>query len=174
MLCYHSKCIWFIVFLKKFNIRNISIILMAFFFGVPTYFWLAQFTIWSCRFFNVFLVWIYVTSLNKNNRNECYFLYAFDFAAGKLNAVRFWYWNMGMLSTTGLKALVKKFKEEILSWNWCIQPIKTLKNIFFYIKLSNYFYFRILNKCPQDTWNSILLIPLSSLIPLQANIKITN
>jgi len=33
------------------------------------------------------------------------------------------------------KALVKKTKEETLSWKWCIQCIETLKSNFFYLKL---------------------------------------
>jgi len=44
--------------------------------------------------------------------------------------------------------IVKKSKDEVLSWKWCIQHIESLKSNFFFIKLISYFYFWILNKCP--------------------------
>ena len=43
--------------------------------------------------------------------------------------------------TIALGALVKKFKMEILSWEWCIQHIETLKSNFIHMNIVNYFYF---------------------------------
>jgi len=63
--------------------------------------------------------------------------------------------------TSALKALDKRFKMEILSWNLCIQHIKTSKSNIFYIKVYQLFLFiesltRILRAFVSKTHLSIL------------------
>jgi len=52
-----------------------------------------------------------------------------------------------------LRALHKKFKMEILSWNLCIQPIETSKNNFFYKIVINCFHFFFQKKNCLDLMN---------------------
>lgn len=53
-----------------------------------------------------------------------------------------------LTSASDLKALVKKFKVETLSWILCFQHIEKLKSNLFYKKFSNCFLFLFFNKCP--------------------------
>jgi len=55
-----------------------------------------------------------------------------------------------------LRTLVKKSKEGILYRKLCIQCIETWKSSFLYSKFTNYFYFCILNKCPNKTFFFLL------------------